>query len=651
MSVSGSFVPLSARWWRQETGVLWQALQSVVHRIRERARPRRDRYHYYAELYGGTELSGLGLTSYDPNSQVFQPASIGFNAMRNATDTIVAKISKNRPLPMFLTDHGDYGMQKKARKLTQFFEGLFKQIRIYDHTMDVFRDAAVFGTGILAVYRREDKIHVERMFPWECFVDIADGRYASPQNFYTVRWVDKDVLAELFPEHEAVIHTANITTDDLDHVADYEATADRILVTEAWHLPSGPDADDGRHSVIIEGATLLDSKWDKNYFPFAVMRYKSALAGFWGSGLGDEMSGFQAEINLMAERVQQSHYLIGGGIVLVPNGGDIEDADLTNGVGYILRYKQGFKPEWISPDPLNPATYEYLKDLPEYAMKFSGISPMSTQSQKPAGVDSGIALQTLDDIESERFTPLGRSWEELHMEVVRQSIDLCKEIVDDFPDFAVRAPLRRNAVVIDWKSVDMDRDAVIMQVFPVALLAKTPAARLQQVQDLFQAGVIDRTMFLRLLDAPDIGAEEDLEASGRIVADEQIEHMLDAEDPFAEDAYQYPEPFQDLVYALHRAQCHYNLGRVQRLAEANLELLRRYMGDAKFLLEKQFPPPPAPPQGGQPGGAPAGDMAGAPALMGQVPPGADMTQQMPQAPMPGAPMGPVGGAPPVPQAA
>jgi hypothetical protein len=606
---------------------------------------------YYLSLYGGVELSGLGLTPFDSTSQVFQASTIGFNALRNASDTIVAKISKNRPLPMFLTDRGNYGQQKKAKNLSRFFEGLFKQIGVYDHTTSILRDSAVLGTGVLSIFRRDDKIYIDRLFPWECFVDVADGRYGSPQNFYVIRWVDKDVLCELFPDSEEEIQSANSTTDDIDHITDYEQMADRVLVTEAWHLPSGPKATDGRHCVIIEGANLLDSQWDKDYFPFAFMRYKKPVCGFWGNGLGDEMSGFQQEINLVAERVQQSHYLVGGGIWMVPNGSDIEDADLTNGLGYVIRYKPGFKPEYENPEPVNQAVYQYLKELPQYAMQFSGISPMSTQSQKPEGISSGVALQTLDDIESERFTPLGREWENLHMEIVRQCIDLCKEIVEEYPDFAVRAPLKRNAIVIDWSSVDMERDAFVMQVFPTSLLAKTPSARLQQVQDLFQAGVIDRTMFLRLLDAPDIGAEEDLEAAGRIVADEQIEYMLDSEDPDADDVYQYPEPFQDLIYALHRAQSHYNLCRIRHVPEPWLKLLRQYMGDCKFLLEKQFPPP-APQSGGMPGGNPAGDVAGAAPLVGQ--PGPGMIAGMPggQGGAGGGPEAPPpAGAPPMPVAA
>lgn len=591
---SSSVVPLSRRWWRSEPEQIHVVLQSVVHRLRERQKPRRDLMQLCAEMYGGSELSGLGLTAYDPASQVFHPASVSWNVVRNAVDTVVAKIAKNRPKATFITDHGDYHMMKKAKKLERFMDGLFYQLEVYRQTPVILRDACVFGTGILSVYSRGDQIHIERIFPWECITDIADARYGNPQNFYVVRWIDKDVLAEMFPEHEDAIRNSNVTTDDVDHITDYEAAADRILVTEAWHLPSGPDAEDGRHTVIVEGCTLLDEGYQKHYFPFVFMRYKQPVAGFWGNGLAEELQGWQSEMNLTAERVQQSHYISAGGIWMVPDGADIVDTELTNGVGMIVHHKPGMAPQYVNPPPINPATYDYLKELGDYALRYSGISQMSAQSQKPGGITAAKALQTLDDVETERFTPLGHAWEELHMDLTNHLIDLCKEINSEYPGYNVRAPLKRYSLVIDWDDVDMERDAFIMQIFPTALLAKTPAARLQQVQDLFQAQVIDRAMFLRLLDAPDINAEEDLESAAREVADQQIEFILDADNPLAPESKQWVEPFQDVVYALHRAQAHYNLARIQGYSNPYLAALRDYMSQSKRLLDMQNPPPPPP---------------------------------------------------------
>ena len=618
--------------------------------MRERQRPRRDFYQICAETYGGTELSGLGITNYDATSQVYHPAASPWNIVRSSIDTVVAKIGKNKPKPTFLTDRGDYKMRRKAKNLERFIDGIFYQIEMYRRAIPILRDACAFGTGIMSLYRRGDKIHAERVFPWEMIMDIADCRYGNPQNVYLVRWVDKSVLAEMFPEHEGSIYTANITTDDVDHVTDYEAAADRVLVTEAWHLPSGPEADDGRHSCIIEGVTLVDEGYTKNYFPFAFLRYKEPIAGFWGNGLGEELQGWQQEINITSERVQQAHYMVGGGIWLVPDGADIVDTELTNGIGMLIHHKPGMPPQYINPEPVHQETYQYLKDLGDFAMKYSGISAMSAQSTKPAGITAAKALQTLDDVETERFNLVGTNYEKFFMDCCDQIVDLAKEIGEEFPDFSVRAPFRKAAINIDWSDVNMERDSFVMQVWPTNLLAKTPAARLQQVQDLFSAGILDRASMLRLLDAPDLNGEDDLASAARDICDEQIDQMMDADPDDAEASYVYPEPYQDLIYALHSAQNHYNLGRLQGAAEANLALLRRYMGDCQRLLTMQNPPPPPanPIQAPMPGVGPT-PVVGAPMAPPPMP-GAPLPGAMPQAgppPMPGdAPPQPALGIPP-----
>ena len=324
----------------------------------------------------------------------------------------------------------------------------------------------------------------------------------------------------------------------------------------------------------------------------------------------------------MSDRVQQAHYATGGQIWLVPDGADIVDTELANGIGVVVHHKPGMPPVNINPSPVSPQTYEYLKDLPDFALKFSGISQMSAQGETPKGLTAAKALQTMSDQEATRFSLLSDAWERFHLDLVEQIIDLCKEIDEEHPGFSVRTGLKNYSIDIKWKDVDLERDKFSIQVWPTNLLPKTPAARMQQVNDLFQAGIIDRAMFLRLLDAPDLSSEQDLESAARDVADEQIEQMIDCDDPDAEGSLQYPEPFQDLVYALHRAQAHYNLGRIQGLDDGHLRLLSEYMRNCKALLDMQNPPPPPPNPGGIPG-APQPDVAGPTPLVGHASTGPD----------------------------
>jgi hypothetical protein len=88
--------------------------------------------------------------------------------------------------------------------------------------------------------------------------------------------------------------------------------------------------------------------------------------------------------------------------------------------------------------------------------------------------------------------------------------------------------------------------------------------------------------------APDIDAETDLMAAAQMVVDEQIEKMLDAEDPEAPDAQQQPDEWSDLTYALYRGAQQVALGRLQGVPDANLDLLKDYVQNASDLLNKRM---------------------------------------------------------------
>jgi len=169
-------------------------------------------------------------------------------------------------------------------------------------------DGCTFGTGPVYCYRvpGEKWPRLDRIFPWEILADLADARYGEPRNLYVTRWVDRQVLAEQFPDARAAIAAASSDTMNVDDIPDYEEGQDVILVTLAWHL--GPAAGKpGRFVVAVDNATLADEPWDRPRFPFAFLRYVDPIIGRWGDSLAAEMSGYQYEINYVCETLRMAH--------------------------------------------------------------------------------------------------------------------------------------------------------------------------------------------------------------------------------------------------------------------------------------------------------------------------------------------------------
>ncbi len=591
----------SARWWDQEDGEAHGPLTSVVKHIRMSQQWRRDADEFHAELYAGGP-GGAGIRGMSGETE-YVPARLPYNVARGAADTLVSKVAKHRPLPQVLTTRGNWTQQKRARKMSQFIEGQFYHQRIFEQKAQyLVRDAAVFGRGLLKIWAEGKTVMTERTHPWELHTDEWDSRYGDPRNLYHLRTVDRGVLIERFGRDEDGEYDEDICRDieaagELDdsrnenHV--YDTTVDRTHFVEAWHLPSGPDAKDGRHVIAILGRTLLDEPWDRHYFPFAMLGYSSPISGYWPQGLVEQLEGFQFEINMMAEKVSESHSTIGGCIVAIPNNSGITDTHLINGVGWGLRHNPGAAPTFFNPEPVHPATYQRLRDLPQEALADVGLSQMSAQSTKPAGIDSGIGLQTLDDIETERFVIFGRAYEAWCLDIARQFVDCASEIAKNEGEYAVDVPLKGGMLSLKWADVSIDDFS--LKVFNTSLLPQQPAARLERLQALFDAGVVDRAVFLRELDAPELSAEMDMETADKLLIDETLEVMLECENPEDPDSYFMPNPYCDILWSGKRAQQRLNKAQSDGCDEANLDLLRRYINEAKLLDARMNPPPPAPP--------------------------------------------------------
>ena len=142
-----------------------------------------------------------------------------------------------------------------------------------------------------------------------------------------------------------------------------------------------------------------------------------------------------------------------------------------------------------------------------------------------------------------------------------------------------------------------------MQIYPTALLSSTPAAKLQTVQEMAQAGILNPTEARALLDYPDLEAVNQLATAFIDDVDLLIEQMIE------KGQYNPPETFSNLEFAIQRVQSAYLRAKIDGVPEERLELLRRYMDDAIRVIQTQQMAQ----QAAQPEGAPAPATGAAPA--------------------------------------
>lgn len=592
-------------WWEKQKGQLHDTIFGVVKFLQDNQRYKQEMNLRHMRLYGNVNTLGLTAYNYSPSVSTAATDKLTFNLIQSCCDTVTQKIAKNKPKPTFLTSGGNRPKKKKAQKLSKFVLGQFYETKLYEKAPTVFRDATIFGTGAAKIFRVGAEIRVERTFIDEIYVDDAEAIYGEPQNKYQAKFISRDVLLRQWPGFASQIKSAEKAKGS---IAAHQSLADMLLVVEAWHLATiGEDGkpSGGRHFIGIENCDFVDEEYKHDYFPFIYFRWNKPLLGFFGQGLAEQLTGLQIEINKLLRTIQLAFHLCGIPQWWFTDGSKLVKAKMNNEVGSINQVS-GNAPVLQTPAPINPIFLQHFQSLIQRGYEQSGISQLSANSQKPAGLDSGKALRDFNDIESERFVLLGQAYEQMFMDAARQFLDLGKEIHEEYKDeggYSVKVHDRKFMETINWAEVDMSEDEYVMQIFPTSLLSETPSGKLQDVQELMQAGMIDPTHGMDLLDFPDLDSYRDRKLAPLHRIQDIIDKMLD------EGKYSAPEPYEDLQLGTSEMLAALNQAQNEGVEEDRLELLRRWMSEADAMAKRvqaanQPAPAPGLPQG-QPQAVPA----------------------------------------------
>lgn len=563
---------------------------------------------------------------------------LAYNAAANVIDTIHAKVTKNKTTIMPLTTGGNYLQRTNAKRMGQCVEGELEENHFQDIRKDYVRNGLVQGTGWVKVFSEWGRVKIERAAPRDIFVDDGEGRYRSPRCMYHVQYLDRYVLKELYgidddglagskEERSRAILAAPSAADP----GGYSVGHDQVQVVEGWHLPSRPIeqdengepvAHDGRHTLCIEGATLVDDAWNWNRFPFARYAPFPRDESIWGLSAMHKLASGQREFEKFTQNNQIAFQRMTGSHIIAPRQANVKERDISNDKGTFIEYDGGVPPQVWNPEAVSMQTLQYTAAIPDNMMRFMGVSPLSASSQLPAGLQqaSGKALQVFDDFESERLVNYHDADAAVIVDVAEMVILVARDLVEQDSDYKVRIRSKKAIENVKWSDVMMDQEDFVLSVFPVSMLAKTPSAKFQQLQELLNAGAITIEQFKRLFEIPDLEAENDIDTADVDIVDKMLAQIV------YEGKSVQPQPFDDLMMAIGRTRKFINLMRTQEgIPEARIDALHDFLLSLQDLQQQAAPPPPPMPP--MPGPGPISP--GAPPMPG------------PPMPPPGPPMGPM----------
>jgi hypothetical protein len=574
-------------WWtgKSEKEICDQMLTTAVF-LKDSQIYRQRQIAIFAKLYGNQSLFnfiGTNIKKLNESSSLPYDRPT-YNLIQSCIDTVVARIGQNKPSPVFLTDGSDYRQRTLAKKLNNFIGGEFYQTKAYEKAVIALRDTLVDGEGCFHIYRGADnKVAIERVMVGELFVDPNESMYGEPRQIYRVKLVDRHVLMALVPGKKSQIEMAEQAFPD-EQVDASKTVSDQVLVVEAWHLPSGPDATDGKHVIAVSSGLILNEKYEKDAFPFVFMHYSPRLLGFWSQGLAEQLMGTQLEINSILYTISKAMKLVGVPRVFVEAGSKVSDAHWNDSIGAIIHYK-GTKPDIEVFKCVPQEMYAHLNTLIQYGYQQAGVSQLQASSQKPQGLDSGQAIRTYEDISTDRLATISKRYDDFFINVAYQVLDVAMDIAKDEGEYDTVFPDRDGARTVSLPEVkSITENPFVIQCFNQSSLPKDPAGRMAKITEMIQAGMISIKEGRRLLDYPDLGQIEKLANAG----EERIYKILDA--IIEEGDYTPPDPFMDLQLANDTSVSYYNLYSMANLEEEKSQMIRDFYSQVQALKQEAMQP-------------------------------------------------------------
>lgn len=401
-------------------------------------------------------------------------SAIQENIIASCIETLCSKIASQKVRPFFNTVNGTFKEMQIAKQAQIFFDMLYEENNVNEIITDAFRNACVFDKGIVKI--SDDGI--TNRLPWNVFFDPREVTY----NQITY-------VAEKLPKTPGRILELK-----------YGIKADRNLDYTVYEYY---DVMEHIKAVYVQELNkVVTHEYKPNIIPYLEIHYTNPVKGDTSQSVVDQLYGIQTQIDELLAVMKDSIAVNPGMTLLVPRSSNIKTNMLSNRTGQIIQYDpipgQTTSPvTYATNDIISPQFVQLLDKLKNDAYEIVGISQLSATSQKPSGLNSGVALNTMEDIESSRFETQLNS-------VVRLYVDVAKACLDIFPPEIDILPDDLNRANIKWKDIVEARNNMKIQFSAAESLSKDPSEKLKQLVALSQAGVIPQSHIATLMELPDL---------------------------------------------------------------------------------------------------------------------------------------------------
>ena len=639
----------------RHTGTAWHKLPEkemgsgvarMIEAFKREQSGRRVRYRRNLELYERRKANDA--SSYqDTSGEDFVRDRLGL--VRSAVATAVSTIyAPQKPKPQFQTSGASWAVRRRAYKLDRICEGILNQrqgrwINVWAFMADAGAETAVQGVAPIKVYSdMPNKRVAHKLIPHpDIWFDPTEGR--DPRNLYHREPISEaDALALWGKKHRDTI----LGAQPYEWFANKDQKPRDSKTIELQYAYKLPDSDDepGKWCAVISGEVMDSGDWDSPMFPFVMLGWEPHRDTPWYSGIADEGAGQAEFCSELYLRLRYRTIIASNQFVFYQKDTCKPDDLAMNDARVVVPYEGGTPPIITEANPFGAQEMEFLQYSVQNFWDAIGISQVSAAARREQGVNSGIALMTLNDTKAGRQLQKAQRYEQAYVDLAHQYVERLRELSKEHPELLIQWPGKSMLRSVKFTDADVDDDMFTVTVGASSALPHDPAGRQQMVSELYQQGMISQETAKTLIGWPDLDNELNLETAAQEYVDALIELYLDA-DPKTWNAMEYQAPegyLPNKPAALLRFACALYKARTDQMslppdekakAQFNMDLLIRWIKEMDALMN----PPPAPPMPA-PGAAPGGPLPAGPLPPGALPPPAPGALPPGLAPPPAAPM-------------
>lgn len=442
------------------------------------------------------------------------------NKIKSLVDTGTARLTKVRSMPVISADDADYDEELFASEKSRVLRRKMGSGDMETVAPLVIRDFLIRGTAYGKIERVGGDTEFRRVPSYEIVYDHREALYNLLSHRAHVRPESRDALCVRYPKMKAEIMDAPPFTR-IDPWMSYTYIgpnlADMVEVAESWHPSSSTDADDGQWILCLRNKTIARAPWSCTRDPIKTVYWTPPTRGMGrGTGLVYEQSAAQQMVNGILQDAQEALHHGSQLKIFQPRGGGVVKHHLKARHPAVIEH-DGSVPQYLAPNPVSQQAWEIAFQICDQMHETSGIAQWTAQGKASLpGTPSGKALETMDDVQSDRFADRESGYQQWrvqiglgHVDVARMMHDEAngqvKKRFDEQPDPITKKELAAWIGDHDWPAVDIDGGDYHLALEPENFIVGTRGGKLEQVEEAAKAGLIpDPSMTAEFFNEPDI---------------------------------------------------------------------------------------------------------------------------------------------------